>query len=29
VAGDRIDRAALAELGRTRGWVGPAGGEPA
>ena len=23
VAGDRIDRAALAELARTRGWVGP------
>ena len=30
VAGDRIDRAALAELARTRGWPGPGGGgEPA
>ena len=27
VAGDRIDRAALAELARTRGWPGPGGGE--
>ncbi|HET9558469.1 MAG TPA: cyclic nucleotide-binding domain-containing protein [Actinomycetota bacterium] len=26
VAGDRIDRAALAELARTRGWPGPGGG---
>ena len=31
VPGDRIDRAALAELARTRGWPGPGpgGGEPA
>jgi CRP-like cAMP-binding protein len=29
VPGDRIDRAALAELARTRGWPGPDGGEPA
>jgi hypothetical protein len=28
VPGDRIDRAALAELARTRGWPGP-GGDPA
>jgi hypothetical protein len=28
VPGDRIDRGALAELARTRGWPGP-GGDPA
>jgi Cyclic nucleotide-binding domain len=27
VPGDRIDRAALAELARTRGWPGPGGGD--
>ena len=29
VPGDRIDRAALAELARSRGWTGPAGDSPA
>jgi Cyclic nucleotide-binding domain len=29
VPGDRIDRAALAELARSRGWPGPAGDDPA
>jgi Cyclic nucleotide-binding domain len=29
VPGDRIDRAALAELARTRGWPGPSGGRSA
>ena len=29
VPGDRIDRAALAELARSRGWPGPAGNDPA
>ena len=29
VPGDRIDRAALTELARSRGWPGPAGDDPA
>ena len=29
VPGDRIDRGALAELARSRGWPGPAGDDPA